>query len=424
MTKSKSFNKSLKQRALYHALMESILEEEDAMDEEVVNKLKKRKSDDADKDEGPSARLDRGLKRRKTSKDIEHSKKAKPPTPDPKWNKGKSVENKPTQNWLSDLAKAEKPSRTFDDLMSTPIDFNAFFINRLQISKLIQDILVGLAYNILKGTCRRGSTGRTYTTSLTKTKAAKYDLPGIEDMVPNLVSKHDVYSTKRILAVTNVKVKEWYGYGHLKEIEVRRSDQQLYKFMEGDFPQLHLHDIEDMLILLIQNRLFNLKGDVILQLAAALYMFIRRIVIQKRVEDLQLGVKSYQKKLNISRSMTHKDGITNLKPYSAYSNPQGFIYMDKLGRNRLMCSHELYKFSDDTLISLCDTLKDMANNLEMGHTSVMPRRRWSNLDKKRSRIMIKDINRQLLDRRLMRSLERFIGGRYYGEDPRLLQRTI
>ncbi|GKD69662.1 hypothetical protein Tco_1323752, partial [Tanacetum coccineum] len=31
MTKSKSFNKSLKQRALYHALMESILEDEDAM---------------------------------------------------------------------------------------------------------------------------------------------------------------------------------------------------------------------------------------------------------------------------------------------------------------------------------------------------------------------------------------------------------
>ncbi|GKB24038.1 hypothetical protein Tco_0863439 [Tanacetum coccineum] len=73
-----------------------------------------------------------------------------------------------------------------------------------------------------------------------------------------------------------------------------------------------------------------------------------------------------------------------------------------------------------TLISLPDTLKDMANNLEMGYTSVMPRRRWSNLDKKRSRIMIKDIDRQLLDRRLMRSLERFFGGRYYEEDPRLL----
>ncbi|GJS50190.1 hypothetical protein Tco_0600311 [Tanacetum coccineum] len=217
-------------------------------------------------------------------------KPERPPTSDPEWNKGKSVENKPTQKGLSDLAKEEKPSRTFVDFMSTLIDFSAFVMNHLQISELTQYILVGLAYNILKDwnnpegdrypfdlskppplvmsrNCQiipvdyffnndlaylqGGSTGRTYTTSLTKTMAGKYDYLGIEDMA----------------------------------------------------------------------------------------------------------------------------GITDLNPYSAYSNPQGFIYVDKLGRNRLMCSHELYKFSDGTLISLYDTLKDMANNLEMGYTSVMPRRR-------------------------------------------------
>ncbi|GJV53440.1 hypothetical protein Tco_1449181 [Tanacetum coccineum] len=76
MTKSKSFNKIPKQRALYHALIESILEDEDAMEERVAENLKKRKPDDADKDKGPSARSDRGLKRRKISKDTEPSKKA------------------------------------------------------------------------------------------------------------------------------------------------------------------------------------------------------------------------------------------------------------------------------------------------------------------------------------------------------------
>ncbi|GJY36177.1 hypothetical protein Tco_0421555 [Tanacetum coccineum] len=58
MTKSKSFNKSLKQRALYHALMKSILEDEDAMDEGIAKKLKKRKPDDADKDKGPFTESD------------------------------------------------------------------------------------------------------------------------------------------------------------------------------------------------------------------------------------------------------------------------------------------------------------------------------------------------------------------------------
>ncbi|GKD84474.1 hypothetical protein Tco_1355628, partial [Tanacetum coccineum] len=51
--------------------------DEDAMEEGVADKLKKRKHDDVDKDEGPSAGSDRGLKRRKTSKDTEPSKKAK-----------------------------------------------------------------------------------------------------------------------------------------------------------------------------------------------------------------------------------------------------------------------------------------------------------------------------------------------------------
>ncbi|GJY14733.1 hypothetical protein Tco_0385155 [Tanacetum coccineum] len=194
--------------------------------------------------------------------------------------------------------------------------------------------------------------------------------------------------------------------------------------MEVDFLRIYLNDIEDMLLLVVQNILFNLKGEDIVHLSTALHMFIRRIVIQKRVEDLQLGVESYQKKLNISRPLTHKAGITDLEPYTTYSNPQGFIYLDKLERNKLMCSHELYKFSDGTLISVQEKLKDMLNNLDMGYTCVMPRRKWSNLDKKRSRIMVKDIDHHLMERRLIRSLEKFVGGREYGEDLRLLQRTI
>ncbi|GJT75374.1 hypothetical protein Tco_1042099 [Tanacetum coccineum] len=44
-----------KHKALYHALMESILKDEDAMDKGVADKLKKRKPDDADRDEYPTA---------------------------------------------------------------------------------------------------------------------------------------------------------------------------------------------------------------------------------------------------------------------------------------------------------------------------------------------------------------------------------
>nr|GEW60650.1 hypothetical protein [Tanacetum cinerariifolium] len=69
--------KNPKHGDLYHALIKSILEDEDAMDKGVVDKLKKRKPDDVDRDEDPYAGPDQGLKRKKTSKDVEPSKKAK-----------------------------------------------------------------------------------------------------------------------------------------------------------------------------------------------------------------------------------------------------------------------------------------------------------------------------------------------------------
>ncbi|GKE63681.1 hypothetical protein Tco_1514048 [Tanacetum coccineum] len=113
--------------------------------------------------------------------------------------------------------------------------------------------------------------------------------------------------------------------------------------------------------------------------------------------------------------------ISNITPYTAYNNPQGIIYLDKLKRNRLMRSDELYKFYDGTLTSVRTVLHDIASSLRMDY---LTKRRWSKLDRKRSRIMIKAINQQLFERRLTRNLEKFVGGREYGEDFRLLERTI
>ncbi|GKC26296.1 hypothetical protein Tco_1033590 [Tanacetum coccineum] len=67
----------------------------------------------------------------------------------------------------------------------------------------------------------------------------------------NMTSPKDVYSRKQIIAVTILTIMKKYDYGHLEEIEVRKEDQQLYKFREGDFPRLRLQDIEDMLLLFV-----------------------------------------------------------------------------------------------------------------------------------------------------------------------------
>nr|GEY82464.1 hypothetical protein [Tanacetum cinerariifolium] len=342
-------------------------------------------------------------------------KPERPPTPDPNWNARKSVKFRPLQTWISKIAQADKPPLFFNELMSTPIDFSTYVMNNFKIDNLTQELLVGLAYNLLKGTCRHEypfdlskplslieDQGRQvvpvdyffnndlekYTTSTTKTKAVKYDdIQGIEDMVPS----------------------------------DQREDQQLYKFKEGEFPNLHLQDIKDMLLLLVQKKLSNLERDVIFDLGITLMMFTRRIIILKRVEDLQLGVESYQKKLNIMKPDTFRFDISNRTPQTTYNNPQGIIYVDKYKRNRLMRSDELYKFYDGTLTFVRTVLHDIASNLRIDY---LPKRKWSKVDRKRSRIMIKAIHQQRFKRRLIRNLEKFVGGRYYREDFRLLEQTI
>nr|GEV57185.1 hypothetical protein [Tanacetum cinerariifolium] len=221
----------------------------------------------------------------------------RPETPEPHWNTVKIIDDAPEQPWFN-----EKPPLTFDEVMSKSIDFKAYAMNQYNVEecfgalinhldlttpegydhavdmskplplqekegRLIIQIFFNNDLEYLKG----DKAERTYSSSITKTLAA------------------------------SVQVENKFGYGYLKEIVMKRADQQLYKFIEGDFLDLHLNDIEDMLLLLTQNRLFNLYRDVIVQLGVALSMFTRGIVLQSRVEDVQLGVESYQRKLNLIR---------------------------------------------------------------------------------------------------------------------------
>ncbi|GJY92173.1 hypothetical protein Tco_0507955 [Tanacetum coccineum] len=137
-----------------------------------------------------------------------------------------------------------------------------------------------------------------------------------------------------------------------------------------------------MLLLLVQQKLTNLTFDERYALNVTLRMFTRLVVIQRRVEDLQLGVESYQKKLNLTKIDT---------------------------------------FSDDMLDDVRSALNDIAKGIRMEY---LPKRKWSSLDKRWARVMIQDINKQLYERRLMWNLEKFVGGREYRNDLRLLEQTI
>nr|GEW93962.1 hypothetical protein [Tanacetum cinerariifolium] len=236
-----------------------------------------------------------------------------------------------------------------------------------------------------------GSSSRTYATSVTKTKAAYYGyIKWIEDLVPSTM---------------------W----------VRRDDEKIYTFKEGDYKRLHLQDIKDMLLLLVQGKLTNLTIEERLALNVSLQMFTRSIVIQRRVKDLQLGDESYQKKLNLTSPDTYRSDLKRLPTYSVYPNPRGFIYQNKDKKNKLIRIDELYKFSDGTLNDVRTVLDDILNRIRIKY---LPQTYWRNVDKERAGAMIQAIDKQLKNRKIMRNLEKFVGGRPYEREFQLLERTI
>nr|GEZ12564.1 hypothetical protein [Tanacetum cinerariifolium]GEZ13214.1 hypothetical protein [Tanacetum cinerariifolium] len=144
----------------------------------------------------------------------------RPPTPNLEWNKRQVVLDQPEQPWFNQMIFATKDPLTFNDLMATPIEFSKYVLNRLKIDNLTQDILLGPAFNLLKeGDCysidlykplplqarpchltvsanyffnndleylKSFDPEKTYTTSITKTKASRYEIKRTEDMVPKL----------------------------------------------------------------------------------------------------------------------------------------------------------------------------------------------------------------------------------------------
>nr|GFA17350.1 hypothetical protein [Tanacetum cinerariifolium] len=114
------------------------------------------------------------------------------------------------------------------------------------------------------------------------------------------------------------------------------------------------------------------------------------------------GVKSYQKRLNLTKPDTYRSDLKRREAYTAYSNPRGFIYQNKDKKNRLMQIDELHKFSDGTLNDVRNALDDRLKGIRMQY---LPQTIWRKGDKDRATAMIQAIDKMLKTRRIMRSLE-------------------
>ncbi|GJU53456.1 hypothetical protein Tco_1227170 [Tanacetum coccineum] len=369
MHENKSFNRNPTNRALYHALMEALIKDENVMDKGVADTVKDHKrwhDDDEDNDdEGPSAGPNQKELVEKPSVEVDMDVQSTlrvtmwPPTPDLEWNKHQVVLDQPEQPWFKQMVSATKEHVTFNDLMATPIDFSKLDWNNLEGDRYPFDLSKPLPLQGRPGRLtvdddyffnndmeylKTSHLENTYTTSITKTKAARYEIKGIEDIVPTLWSSTKVGYEKDALK----GIKHWgdrHKLWYRSQIVVKRADRQFYKFKEGDFLDLHLNDIKDMLLLAVQHKLFHLNDSDIVDFIVALLMLV----------------------------------------------------------------DELYKFSDGTLKMVRDELHYRLLNFRLGYNKEMSSRKWTDIDQKRSGLMIELIDKQIRERRIIQNLERLVG---------------
>nr|GFB76367.1 hypothetical protein [Tanacetum cinerariifolium] len=345
--------------------------------------LKRRRDDDDDQEKGPFARSDRGSKRRREGKEPEsasalletanrsagrsttgsksrqvsasESAFAEEPVQtisqmdEPSYSVFETAVQGSTQTWISELAKQADSRSSFNELLDTSLDFSNFIMNRLRVDTLTPELLIGPTFELMKGSLKQTDAPSSFNKLL--------DTPiDFSNFIMNRLSVDTL--TLELLAGPTYKLIRGSCNSlteleyHLEEVYKATTDQLDWDNPEG---QQYPHNLLQPLPLIPDNRgrrvipfahfinndlehlwggkLSNLTVEERFAFNVSLRMFTRSIVIQRRVEDLQRGVESYQKRLNLTKPDTYRFDLKRCEAYTAYSNPRGFIYQNKDKKN-------------------------------------------------------------------------------------------
>nr|GEV62423.1 hypothetical protein [Tanacetum cinerariifolium] len=259
---------------LYKALVDAYECDKIIMDTYGDTVTLKRRRDDEDKDEEPSAGSNRGSKRRRACKEPESTSapKEKASTTSSKSIKG----FKSHQKTASKSAPAEEPMQTTQDLEEpTHLEFETGVADVQPIAEASQHPECDLA---------KQADSHTSFNELMDTPvdflAFLMNRLKVDTMTPELLAGPTYELMKGSCKLTNLTVEECFAFN------------------------------------------------------VSLRMFTISIVIQRHVEDLQLGVESYQKKLNLKKPDTYICDLKRKEAYTTYSNPREFIYQNKDKQNR------------------------------------------------------------------------------------------
>nr|GFA13420.1 hypothetical protein [Tanacetum cinerariifolium] len=195
------------------------------------------------------------------------SQPRKLPSSDRDWNKTLPAAQGDAQSWITNLRRQTDARSSFNELLDTPIDLSNFIMNRLDVDTLTPELLAGRTYELMRGSCNslteleyhleevykattdqldwvnpegqqyphnllqplplipnnrgrpRVSSGRCLKLKIyniyDKDKGGRLRAHQFYGFAVNQESTLDVYSKRRIIAVTDLKIVEWHNYKHL-----------------------------------------------------------------------------------------------------------------------------------------------------------------------------------------------------------------
>ncbi|GJV31071.1 hypothetical protein Tco_1391471 [Tanacetum coccineum] len=416
MNKNKTVNRNLANYHLYHALIEALIVDEDAMDKEVVVKVKdhKRKhdsddeEDDDDDDEGPSTGSNQGRSAKRRRPKSATSGSAQPPPKDDDQNDvvNSSMPRFDTESEHSEQSLDDIPMQDEGHVSDLENTDNAH-IPKVSTTTWFKPILEG----------KRPATPEPELT------IPPNDFPEPENNWANTYA-----TTYQVLAENKLQRKTYDIRSFIKWFCRRTGKKKLCKAdLEGPTFNLvkafHKNNVSlqyqmDEWHKLLTNKvdLGNLEGH---QIMLNIY------------EPLPLGgppgqlrIESYQTKINLERPNWDAADYYFKEDYTIVPKPRAVVYRDRNDQRKLMRLNELHKFSDGTLTRVMEKLDHMVKDFHLfEYNKGMETRKWSEDDKRRSKDFITAIEKRLQIRRIFRSLESFVGGRIRDIDYRLINRT-
>ncbi|GJR37735.1 hypothetical protein Tco_1213419 [Tanacetum coccineum] len=221
----------------------------------------------------------------------------------------------------------------------------------------------------------------------------------------------EIYSNSKIVSSTSRHILLWeLGHEHkfITEIVARRANDCIVSITEPDYKNLNKNDIEDMYLLIMNNKVPDYANTGLLW---SLSVFIRSSVIWERVHDFQLGIESYQQKINLTAPTITFPGIEEYDVFSIVYEPvHGIIYTNSKKEKRVMRPSEIHKFCDATLRRTLEGLKSYYNDVKYGYVQ----KELTNDEVEFLKLFEEEIEVRLNYRDQMRRWEMYVNGRPLG----------